>query len=94
MKSQIGIACNVDIIIQLPSENILLTLKGHQLRPLCLAKLNTHQIVSGSLDKSIKIWDIVTGNCLKTLLNNENVIKLNKYQIVSDSGSSIKIWDI
>ena len=57
-------------------------------------------IVSGSIDKTIKIWDIKTGECLKTLeghsLSVESVaISLDGKYIVSGSrDTTIKIWDI
>ena len=32
-----------------------------------LVKINENTIASASWDETIKIWDIITGNCLKTL---------------------------
>lgn len=97
-KTQILIGGDHDLnIFQLPNFDILKSLKGHRHNLISIAKINKSQIVSGSLNKRIKIWDIVTGKCLKTLKNDERVfsiIKLNKYQIVSQCSTSIKIWDI
>ncbi len=43
------------------------TLEGHTDKVRCLIKLNERQIASGSGDNSIRIWESVDGNCLKTL---------------------------
>ncbi|MEE0882640.1 MAG: PEGA domain-containing protein, partial [Bacteroidales bacterium] len=57
------------------------------------------KIVSGSLDKTVKIWDVNTGQCLKTLEGHSNVVTSVAYspdgrKIVSVSGDkTIKIWD-
>jgi WD40 repeat protein len=34
---------------------------------LCLLLLSNGQLASGSGDKTIKIWNTVTGDCIKTL---------------------------
>ncbi|KAI9028090.1 quinon protein alcohol dehydrogenase-like superfamily [Phycomyces nitens] len=55
-------------------------------------------IISGSLDTSIKIWSIETGNCLGTLLGHEHgvwTLAYDKQRLVSGSHDGvIKIWDI
>ena len=56
-------------------------------------------MISGSFDKSIKIWDINTGICLKTLRGHEDYItcleKISSTKIVSGSiGNLIKVWDL
>ncbi len=62
------------------------TLEGHFAMVLCIAKLNDNTILSGSIDGSIKIWDITTGNCLKTLETKPNkyiccAIRLDKNKL-------------
>jgi len=56
-----------------------------------------NQILSGSSDNTIKLWDYVLVSCLKTLsLHNNSVsciIKLNENQVASAS-DVLKIWDI
>ena len=32
-------------------------------------------VISGSRDKTIKLWDPITGNCIKTLEGNDWVLK-------------------
>ena len=61
--------------------------------------LNENTLASGSYDTTIKIWDIITGNCLKTLEGHSNsvnfLVKINENTLASGSyDTSIKIWDI
>ena len=59
-------------------------------------KLKSKQIVSGSEDNSIIIWEESTGECLHSLIGHQRgvncLVKLNKNQLVSGS-ESIKVWD-
>ena len=62
-------------------------------------KLPRNKVTSGSNDKTIKIWDTITGNCLKTILGHTDKVycidKLNENQIISGSkDNTIRIWDI
>jgi WD40 repeat protein len=62
--------------------------------------LLTNKIISGSCDKTIKIWDAQSGACLQTLTGHEHWIECLLYlplthQIVSGSCDwTIKIWCI
>ncbi len=57
------------------------------------------QVVSGSYDKMVKIWDASSGACLKTLEGYSSWIKSVAFlhdgtQIVLGSGdNTVKIWD-
>ena len=46
-------------------------------------------VSSGSRDKTIKIWNIITGNCLKTLEGHSDwvifIVKINENTITSGS---------
>ena len=72
------------------------TLKGHSHHISCLLKLSKTIIVSGSYDISIKIWDVITGNCLKTLEGHVSsvlrLLKINEGQFLSCC-YCIKLWD-
>ena len=57
----------------------------------------TH-IVSGSLDTSIRVWDVETGNCLHTLVGHQSLtsgLELKDNILVSgNADSTVKVWDI
>ena len=65
-----------------------------------MLKLNLNQkLISGSNDKSIKIWDLETGQCLKTLKGHIGSIlglksiNSNNTIISVSSDKSIKQWN-
>jgi len=83
-------------IIKLSNEEISQNFKGYNGSVTSIAKLSKTLIASGGYDASIKIRDIETEECLKTLDLTDIIriiVKLNKYQIVSGSYCLIKIWD-
>ncbi|RCH86194.1 hypothetical protein CU097_008324 [Rhizopus azygosporus] len=55
-------------------------------------------IISGSLDNTIKVWDLATGNCIRTLFGHvEGVwgLAYDTLRIVSGShDSTIRVWDL
>jgi len=73
------------------------TIINHKDSVKCLLKLNNNKIASGSLDKAIKIFNLLTGECLFHLIGHTETIisllKLNKNLIASGSyDNSIKLW--
>ena len=58
------------------------------------------QIVSGSYDKSVRVWDVSTGKELKVLKGHTNVVFSVAFspggkQVVSGScDESVRVWDI
>ena len=80
----------------------LKTLIGHTNDVVGLEKLSHRRLVSCSADRSIRIWNIETGECLKVIedaldLADKDVggIKLlPNEQLLSCSGKTIKLWDL
>lgn len=66
---------------------------------LCLSgQFDGTHIVSGSLDTSIRVWDVESGNCLHTLMGHQSLtsgMELRDNILVSgNADSTVKIWDI
>ena len=63
-----------------------------------LVKINENQIASSSGDKSIRIWDVINGICLKTLIGHFTAVycllKQSKNEISSGGYKLINIWDV
>ncbi|XP_030048093.1 F-box/WD repeat-containing protein 7-like [Microcaecilia unicolor] len=64
----------------------------------CLAQFDGIHVVSGSLDTSIRVWDVETGNCIHTLTGHQSLtsgMELKDNILVSgNADSTVKIWDI
>jgi WD40 repeat protein/predicted Ser/Thr protein kinase len=82
------------------SDQSLMTLRGHTSWVYCIAiSPDGKRIVSGSIDRTIKIWDAVTGVDVMTLRGhldtvNSVVFSPDGRRIVSGSwDKTIKIWD-
>ena len=75
------------------------TLKGHTNRVLGVAiSSDGKRIVSGSMDKTIKVWDAATGMELLTLTGHKSfvysvAISADGKRIVSGGDNTIKVWD-
>lgn len=61
-------------------------------------KFDGVHVVSGSLDTSIRVWDVETGNCIHTLTGHQSLtsgMELKDNILVSgNADSTVKIWDI
>jgi len=57
-------------------------------------------LASGSRDKTIKIWEVSTGQCIMTLVGHDNWVRdliwhpTGKYIYSSSDDKSIKVWDL
>lgn len=57
-------------------------------------------IATGSRDKSIKIWDSVNGQCLKTLVGHDNWVRAlvfhpnGRYLLSASDDKTIRAWDL
>lgn len=64
----------------------------------CLSQFDGIHVVSGSLDTSIRVWDVETGNCIHTLTGHQSLtsgMELKDNILVSgNADSTVKIWDI
>jgi WD40 repeat protein len=84
--------------MQLQDGSMPKTIKGHTEKIWTVAFNNDNLLASGSSDKSIRIWDVNTGNCLTILKGHLSYVRsvvFNKVGLLA-SGSedkSIKTWD-
>lgn len=77
----------------------LTKLTGHLEPVLCLLKLTNTRLISGSSDKTIKIWSIRKRICLTTLIGHTKAVNcLCRYSFTKilsgSSDNSIKLWDL
>jgi hypothetical protein len=97
-----------DIQILIPKNNIIREfdhsinetkhLDGHINSVLCLTKINEDLIASGSVDSKIKIWNIRSNECIKTLEeHNKSVYTLavlqNGFLASGSADKTIGIWN-
>ncbi|RYH07702.1 WD40 repeat domain-containing protein, partial [archaeon] len=90
----------VNLNLEGPGGPLLGTLQGHDayVTSVCISP-DGSRIVSGSWDKTIKIWDASSGECVQTLRGHDNrvtsvCISPDGSRIVSGSwDETIKIWD-
>jgi WD40 repeat protein len=75
-------------------------LRSHSDCVLCLQKLTCTQFVSGSGDRSIRIWDYEMGACLKTIINAHSswinyLLVLPTGDVLSCSNdTTLKLWNL
>lgn len=61
---------------------------------------NEFKAISGSSDKTLKIWDLKNSKCLSTLIGHENIIwdvflsSDNKTAFSISSDTTVKVWDL
>ena len=79
------------------TEECLHTLSGHTNRVYSLQFDGIH-VVSGSLDTSIRVWDVETGSCKHALMGHQSLtsgMELKDNILVSgNADSTVKVWDI
>lgn len=86
-------------IILIEKLKLIGTFTGHTDSVLCLAKLNNAYFLSGSRDKTIRVWCIKTYNCFLTLMAHNyfvsSLVTINSNIFASCSyDKSIKIWKL
>jgi len=72
---------------------------GHTNSIMSLAAFSDGTLASGSSDRTVKIWNTTTGNCISTLRGHESIISslvaLPEDRLASGSwDNTVKIWDI
>ncbi|MFM6642637.1 MAG: protein kinase domain-containing protein, partial [Microcystis panniformis] len=80
-------------------ENLLQTLKGHSNWVWSVAYSPDGQTVaSGSEDKTIKLWNVKTGNLLQTLIGHSYTVSVayspDGQTLASGSFDNIELWDV
>ena len=84
---------------QSKSENVsrLHSLSGHH-GPVWGVSVDGNTVCSGSFDKTVKVWELSSGNCLHTLRGHENwvsCVSLKTDLIVSGSwDSTVRLWSV
>ena len=81
------------------SAQCIRTLSGHRSTVLCLKLLKKQgQLISGSADKTLRIWNINTGECLRMVTGHTLSIKslfVKGSAVASGSqDNTIKIWNL
>jgi F-box/WD-40 domain protein 7 len=55
-------------------------------------------VVSGSLDTSIRVWEVETGACRHTLMGHQSLTSgmelRNNILVSGNADSTVKVWDI
>lgn len=63
-------------------------------------KINKEYVISGSRDKTIKIWDVFGSSCIYTFNGHDNWVRSiamhpnGKYLISSSDDKSIRVWEL
>ena len=76
----------------------LRTLVGHTACVRSVAVSSTH-VVSGSNDRTVKLWDLTTGGCVRTLEGHSYYVisvalsTCGKHIVSSSYDDTIKVWD-
>ena len=83
-----------------PRPSLLRTLKGHSGGIVCISVTpNGRLAVSGSKDKTLRVWDLESGKCLNTLEGHNQLItcvsmSLDGRRVVSGSfDKTLRVWD-
>jgi WD40 repeat protein len=88
------------IMVKETNEKSLKTIVGHNGIVYALVMTSTGKLASASADKTIKLWDLDTLECLKTITGHEDSVRSlisgkNDDQLISGSSDKfIKVWSI
>lgn len=78
-KTYVLATCSSDLAIKIwdDSSNQLRTLSGHEhtVSSIAFSQVNPHILYSVSRDKTVKIWDLITGFCLKSFVGHSDWVR-------------------
>lgn len=70
----------------------------HKFHYLILLQFDGIHVVSGSLDTSIRVWEVESGSCKHTLMGHQSLTSgmelRNNILVSGNADSTVKVWDI
>jgi len=75
------------------------TLSGHSQAVTCLARLSDTQVLSGSADGTLRVWDVGEGNAIRQINHGQPVVDVavsgdgQLWASASIEGKNIKVWN-
>lgn len=76
-------------------------LQGHQDSVYCTVWISKDILVSGSRDKTLKVWDVNTGQCIRTIADEHDgsilCMRVNKeksFLLTGSSDATCKVWSL
>jgi WD40 repeat protein len=73
-------------------------LQGHADQVTAMLALDRGRVISGSMDTTLRVWDVATGASLQTLTGHSDkvwaVVALDGRRVVSRSWYELQVWDI
>ena len=82
----------------LETEAHLRTLQGDTVT--CISSLHGHLVVTGSIDRNIKLWDLTTGRCLKAMEECAAEVTClvtdwkRDRMVTGDRKGNVRVWDL
>jgi len=95
-----GLSNNTAVGILVEEFRIMMTFSGHSQPINAVDYLDSRYIITASEDKTIRVWDMITGEYVTVLdghdscVNNVCVISSLKYLISASDDKTIRIWDL
>lgn len=82
--------------LQFGEEEVIAKMNDHKKQVYSLCFVNSNLIASCSSDCTIKLWDIITLKCIKTLETNADciVMSIDKTHLYSVDRDNIQVWNI
>lgn len=82
-----------------PGGPLIRTLEGHTLGALSVAMVDHRRIVSGSFDRTLRLWDLESGSTRLSVVSHEQAVNavavLGRGRVISaSSDSTLRLWDL